>query len=69
MGEARTGVEAGQCSHCCHARLVRARRGSSYLLCQRSALDATFERYPRLPMSGCKGYAAAGDPAGRPLAG
>jgi pimeloyl-ACP methyl ester carboxylesterase len=49
-------VEAGQCENCAHARRIASARGSSFVLCERSRLDPSFRRYPRLPVRGCPGY-------------
>jgi len=46
----------GLCTDCQHARRVESSRGSPFYLCQRSASDATFPKYPRLPVIRCSGY-------------
>jgi hypothetical protein len=46
----------GLCADCAHARRVESARQSSFYLCQLSASDATFPKYPRLPVVGCPGY-------------
>jgi len=48
--------DAGLCSACRHARGVGTRTGSSFVLCNLSATDASFARYPRLPVVACPGY-------------
>lgn len=48
-------VEAGLCSGCIHAQSLRSRR-STFLRCRRSDVDATFPRYPRLPVLACVGF-------------
>jgi hypothetical protein len=56
---------AGLCDSCRHQRIVRNTRGSSFSLCERSKTDASFPRYPRLPVRECRGYergAADADP-------
>lgn len=45
----------GLCSRCAHARHVATPR-SHFWLCGLSRTDARYERYPRLPVSGCEGY-------------
>lgn len=55
----------GLCAACRHSKVVRNARGSVYHLCALSATDATFPKYPRLPVLSCKGYkanTAADDP-------
>jgi hypothetical protein len=47
---------AGLCDSCRHQRIVRTTRGSSFSLCERSRTDASFPRYPRLPVRECRGY-------------
>lgn len=49
-------MNAGQCASCRQARRVSTRRGSSFLLCERSRSDETFVRYPALPVRHCPGY-------------
>jgi hypothetical protein len=46
---------AGLCATCRHARLVTTPR-SRFLLCERSRGDASYERYPRLPVLACRGH-------------
>jgi hypothetical protein len=49
----------GLCTNCLHSRLIESARGSVFMLCQLSATDARFPKYPRLPVLSCKGYALA----------
>ena len=37
-------------------RLITSDRGSTFCLCQRSASDESFPKYPRLPVIQCRGY-------------
>ena len=46
---------AGLCATCAHARRVSTPR-SVFLLCEKSRVDSSYERYPRLPMVACAGY-------------
>ena len=55
---------AGLCDSCRHQRLVPNTRGSVFSLCERSRTDASFPRYPRLPVESCSGYEERG-PGGR----
>ena len=55
---AQTG--AGLCASCVHARVITSARGSAFSLCQRSATDPEFPRYPALPMRTCRGYEPGG---------
>jgi hypothetical protein len=52
-------VEAGECARCVHARALRNRRGSVFVLCRRSVDDDRFRRYPPLPVVGCAGFETA----------
>ncbi|MEK6327514.1 MAG: hypothetical protein AABM66_08335 [Actinomycetota bacterium] len=47
---------AGLCDSCVHQRIVRTTRGSSFSLCERSRTDPAYPRYPRLPVSNCRGH-------------
>jgi hypothetical protein len=49
-------VETGLCSDCRHARTIFSDRGSAFVMCQLSASDPTFPKYPRLPVLSCAGY-------------
>jgi hypothetical protein len=48
--------DAGLCDRCRHQRLIRNTRGSVFSLCERSKTDPDFPRYPRLPVSSCRGF-------------
>ena len=50
---------AGLCSCCGHARRIESDRGSHYYLCELSASDPAFPKYPRLPVLHCPGYELA----------
>lgn len=47
---------AGLCADCVHARRVESERGSIFILCEKSASDPSFPKYPRLPVVECRGY-------------
>jgi hypothetical protein len=49
-------TRAGLCADCRFKRLIQSDRGSTFLLCGRSATDPTFPKYPRLPVLQCRGY-------------
>jgi hypothetical protein len=51
-----TAPPAGLCDICKHQRVVRNTRGSVFSLCERSRSDASFPRYPRLPVERCRGF-------------
>lgn len=47
---------AGLCADCRFVRRMRSDRGSTFYLCERSSTDPSFPKYPRLPISQCRGY-------------
>jgi hypothetical protein len=51
-----TGVPAGLCDSCRHARDVVSGKGSRFVLCELSRTDRRFPRYPQLPVLACAGY-------------
>lgn len=52
---------SGLCGVCAHVRIVRNRRGSTFLLCGLSATDPAFPKYPPLPVLHCRGFERADD--------
>jgi len=48
-------VDVGLCLACRHSRRVPTPR-ATYWLCELSAIDPRFEKYPRLPVRACSGY-------------
>jgi hypothetical protein len=50
---------AGLCATCTHSRRIESSRGSLFYLCQLSASDPRFRKYPPLPVDSCPGYAPA----------
>jgi hypothetical protein len=50
------------CSDCRNARKIISDRGSIFVMCQLSAVDPTFPKYPRLPILSCAGYARNAEP-------
>jgi hypothetical protein len=55
-------MQAGLCRDCLHARRVESERGSVFVMCQLSATEAKFPKYPRLPVFSCAGYARREQP-------
>jgi len=49
-------IRVGLCATCIHARVIRSDRGAVFYLCQLSATDPRFAKYPRLPVLACDGY-------------
>lgn len=50
------GASPGLCAGCASGRRVESARGSVFWRCERSATDAAFAKYPRLPVLRCDGY-------------
>jgi hypothetical protein len=55
-GDQPTATRAGLCATCKFMRQIESDRGSVFYLCERSATDASFPKYPRLPVLQCRGY-------------
>jgi hypothetical protein len=49
---------AGLCADCRFMRRIESDRESIFYLCELSATDARFPKYPRLPVRQCAGYAS-----------
>jgi len=49
-------LNAGLCTNCLHARRIESARRSFFVLCQLSATDPRFRKYPSLPVFSCTGY-------------
>ena len=47
---------AGLCADCIHKRVITSDRGATFYLCQLSATDQRFPKYPRLPVLQCAGH-------------
>ena len=59
-------TRVGLCATCAHRRLIHG-KSSTFIYCLLSKQDATFARYPRLPMLKCSGFTEArgqSEPAG-----
>lgn len=54
----------GLCLTCGHGRRVQSAKGATFFFCGLSARDPAYPRYPRLPVSSCPGYVAAGKATG-----
>ncbi|HEV2754110.1 MAG TPA: hypothetical protein VGV36_09800 [Solirubrobacteraceae bacterium] len=46
----------GLCDRCAHQQVVTTTRGSRFSLCRRSRTDASYPRYPRIPVLACAGF-------------
>ena len=51
--------QVGLCCRCLHMREIHSDRGSTFYMCQLSATDPRFPKYPRLPVLQCLGYQAS----------
>ena len=49
-------VRVGLCADCRFAQRIESARGSVFVRCERSAVDPSFPKYPRLPVLQCAGY-------------
>ena len=49
-------MKRGLCDSCRHQKLIHNTRGSTFSLCERSRTDPSFPKYPRLPVTECRGY-------------
>jgi hypothetical protein len=54
-------ITVGLCAGCLHATRVLSRKGSIFYLCQLSAVDSRFVKYPVLPVRSCPGYVREAD--------
>ena len=55
-----TAGQVGLCASCRNARIIPGAKGATYYLCELSAENETYPRYPRLPVLSCPGYAGTG---------
>lgn len=46
----------GLCGVCTHAREVLSGKGSVFVMCELSKVDARFRKYPPLPVLRCDGF-------------
>jgi hypothetical protein len=46
----------GLCDSCRYQRLVRSGRGSIFTMCLRAKTDPGFPKYPRVPVTECRGH-------------
>jgi hypothetical protein len=52
----------GLCVRCRYARTQRSAKGMDFWRCGRSDTDASFLRYPPLPVRGCDGFEVEDSP-------
>ena len=57
--------DVGLCMDCRFMRLIESDRGSTFYLCERSASDVRFPKYPRLPVLRCVGYESLKEEPGK----
>lgn len=58
--EAEDARKAGLCASCGHVRVLGNDRGSIFYQCVKALRDASYRKYPALPVLDCKGYEQAG---------
>ena len=46
----------GLCEKCRFVRRIESDHGSTFYMCERSFTDASYPKYPRLPVLQCAGY-------------
>ena len=49
-------ARAGLCADCTHARRIESDRRAKFYLCELSAVDPAYRKYPALPVIRCAGY-------------
>jgi hypothetical protein len=54
-------VGPGLCATCAYHRLITSDRSSEFWYCRMSETDATFPKYPMLPVVRCGGFAPQGN--------
>jgi hypothetical protein len=54
-------ARAGLCADCAHARRIESDRGAIFYLCELSAVDPAYRKYPALPVLHCAGYQPKAD--------
>jgi hypothetical protein len=47
----------GLCASCRHGETIGSSRGAEFLRCRLSRIDASFPKYPRIPVLACTGFA------------
>jgi len=56
QGEPNHKARVGLCETCKFMRRIESDRGSIFYMCLLSLTDASFPKYPRLPVLNCGGY-------------
>jgi hypothetical protein len=51
-------VRVGLCTSCRHAERISSTRGATFYLCRLAFADASYKKYPRLPVQTCTGHDA-----------
>lgn len=54
--EAGQAKPAGLCPKCANVKIIRSSKGSTFYLCQLSATDPRFPKYPPQPVFACGGF-------------
>ena len=49
-------IDPGLCLSCQHALIRPTNKGTTYLRCGLAATDDRFPKYPRLPVTSCRGF-------------
>jgi len=54
--ESAPSARFGLCPRCRHVKTVTSERGSTFLLCRKSAEDPRYPKYPPQPVVSCPGF-------------
>ena len=60
------GPNSGLCRTCRHACVIESDRRSIFIRCELSRTDASFPKYPRLPVVVCRGYETGSEESNDP---
>jgi hypothetical protein len=66
MEQEHSNIRQSLCESCHWMREVNTPRGSRFLLCQLSATDSSYRKYPVQPVLRCDGFAKANENADDP---
>jgi hypothetical protein len=54
-------LRTGLCASCRHVERITSTRGTTFYLCRRALTDASFRKYPVLPVRSCVGHEPLAD--------
>jgi hypothetical protein len=50
-------LRVGLCASCRHVERITSTHGTTFYLCRMAFADASFRKYPTLPVRACEGHA------------